>query len=303
MSIRKISSGFTISTKSVNPVTVDASSGAPAASNPIVEYLVVSGGGGTASSISGGGSGGSVISGFASVNTGISYSVTVGAGGTGTTSGPGGRGGSSKFANYVIGLGGSSGSLFSDGTLSFLYVGSSGGGRGGAGGTDTAFISAFGNRGGNCSFGTYVAGGGGSTFQTGRNATTDIAGKGANGVASSITGTQLFYGGGGGGSAHQGATRVGGAAGSGGGGAGGVTSGATGGSGAGAGTSGTTNTGGGGGGSGYDSTPVGGSGGSGVVILSYSTSFANATSTGSPVYSQSGGKRIFKFTGTGSITF
>jgi len=39
------------------------------------------------------------------------------------------------------------------------------------------------------------------------------------------------------------------------------------------------------------------------VILSYPTSSANATSTGSPTYSEADGNRIFTFTGSGSITF
>jgi hypothetical protein len=48
---------------------------------------------------------------------------------------------------------------------------------------------------------------------------------------------------------------------------------------------------------------TGAAGGSGIVIISYSTAVANASSTGSPTYSESGGNRIFRFTGSGSITF
>ena len=44
-------------------------------------------------------------------------------------------------------------------------------------------------------------------------------------------------------------------------------------------------------------------GGSGVVIISYPTTYSMATTTGSPMYSESGGNRIFTFTGSGTITF
>jgi hypothetical protein len=63
------------------------------------------------------------------------------------------------------------------------------------------------------------------------------------------------------------------------------------------------NTGSGGGGSWCD---VGGSGsgGSGVCIVRYLNSYAAATSTtGSPTITVSGGYRIYKWTGNGSITF
>ena len=65
---------------------------------------------------------------------------------------------------------------------------------------------------------------------------------------------------------------------------------------------GATNTGGGGGGGGPP-TPGANPGGSGIVIISYPTTSANASTTGSPTYSESGGNRIFKFTSSGSITF
>jgi hypothetical protein len=37
--------------------------------------------------------------------------------------------------------------------------------------------------------------------------------------------------------------------------------------------------------------------------LSYPTSSANSSTTGSPTYSEADGNRIFTFTGSGSITF
>jgi hypothetical protein len=75
------------------------------------------------------------------------------------------------------------------------------------------------------------------------------------------------------------------------------------------GTSGTVNTGGGGGGAGTSgNTGVnhkgGGAGGSGIVIISYSSAFRAATATtGSPTITVVGGFRVYKFTGSGSITF
>jgi hypothetical protein len=63
--------------------------------------------------------------------------------------------------------------------------------------------------------------------------------------------------------------------------------------------SGTANRGGGGGGS---SSP--GSGGSGIVIIKYANTFSNAAATtGSPTFANTGGFKIYTFTGSGSITF
>jgi hypothetical protein len=69
------------------------------------------------------------------------------------------------------------------------------------------------------------------------------------------------------------------------------------------------NTGGGGGGAGTtggtgSNQLGGGAGGSGIVIIRYSTAYIAATSTtGSPTITVAGGFRIYKFTGSGSITF
>jgi len=64
------------------------------------------------------------------------------------------------------------------------------------------------------------------------------------------------------------------------------------------------NSGGGGGGSKFETTSSGGNGGSGVVIIRYPNTFADAVSTtGSPTFTNTGGNKIYKFTGSGSITF
>jgi hypothetical protein len=47
-----------------------------------------------------------------------------------------------------------------------------------------------------------------------------------------------------------------------------------------------------------------GTGGSGIVIIRYADTFPAATATtGSPTITVAGGYRVYKFTGTGSITF
>jgi hypothetical protein len=49
--------------------------------------------------------------------------------------------------------------------------------------------------------------------------------------------------------------------------------------------------------------PGGCAGGSGVVIISVPDSVTASSTTGSPTVTTSGGRRIYKFTGTGTITF
>jgi hypothetical protein len=46
-----------------------------------------------------------------------------------------------------------------------------------------------------------------------------------------------------------------------------------------------------------------GAGGSGIVIIRYGNSYPDAFTTGSPSYTNTGGFKIYRFTGTGSIIF
>jgi hypothetical protein len=48
----------------------------------------------------------------------------------------------------------------------------------------------------------------------------------------------------------------------------------------------------------------GGNGGTGIVVIRYASTFADAVSTtGSPSFSNSGGYKVYTFTGSGSIVF
>jgi hypothetical protein len=65
------------------------------------------------------------------------------------------------------------------------------------------------------------------------------------------------------------------------------------------------NTGGGGGGGHPTANPCcfgcAGGGGSGIVWIRYPNTFATATTTGSPTFTCTGGYRVYKFTGTGTL--
>jgi hypothetical protein len=171
----------------------------------------------------------------------------------GLTAVGGGKGGSGLQAGSSGGSGGGGG-----------RSSSGSGGLGQAGGAGT---SGQGNSGG---YGFLhvngAGGGGGGAGAAGTNATnTDqFAGNGGIGIASSITGTSVYYGGGGGG----GAGNVGASNGTGGNGGGGNGGGSVGGAG-------TANRGGGGGGGQFGGT--GGAGGSGVIILSYNGAVQTST--------------------------
>jgi len=184
-----------------------------AGSESLVEYLIVGGGGGGGRH-GGGGAGGLVTnvgqSGFL-VQEGTSYSVVVGAGGNGVTAGTGTDGLPSSF-NGITGLGGGGGAQESSSFPGRAGGSGGGGGRGGVGGAGLQPSSqwgGFGNQGGtgtNNSRSARRAGGGGGGAggpggNSGRGDRSPIGGgPGGLGLASLITGSQVFYAGGGGGS-------------------------------------------------------------------------------------------------------
>jgi hypothetical protein len=260
-----------------------------------VEYLIVAGGGSGAGSTSGGGGAGGAIDSTAQLDRGTSYSIVIGAGGAFASSQTQGNNGTNSTAFGATAIGGGRGAGTSSSTTFAGSIGGSGGGGGqytsGApnGGQGYAGTAGQGNRGGN-SFNTDNHGGGGGAGAVGANGTGSNGGAGGVGINWKSLGT--FYAGGGGGASASTA----GAGGNGGGGAGSVSTTPA--------TNGTTNTGGGGGGGWAYAGGGGGAGGSGVVIIRYSDSFAPATATtGSPTYTVTGGFRIYRFTGSGSITF
>jgi hypothetical protein len=272
-------------------------------------YLLVAGGGGGGGSEGtngfggggGGGGAGGLLTGTTTVNVGTTYSFTVGGGGSagvngfpsGATNGANGSN-STGFSLTAIGGGGGGGE---ESTTS--GSGGSGGGQGGDGGT-TAGSGTSGQGFAGGGQGNRQGGGGGGAAENG---STDGGSQGGDGLASSITGSSVFYAGGGGGG--QGSANTSNAAGGdGGGGQGGSTNGTSNSSqGWGGEASGTANTGGGGGakaaGRSDDSR---GAGGSGVVILSVPTINYSSTTTGSPTVTTSGLNTIIKFTASGSYT-
>ena len=236
-----------------------------------VDYLVVAGGGGGGnyggnagggggagglrSTVTATGGGGTLESGLAL--TSGTYTVVVGAGGAAATANQGSAGVDSSF-HTITSKAGSGGGTGAQG-------GSGGGGNlqtsGGSIGTGGAGTSGQGYSGGNGLATSYDAGGGGGgAGAAGTNGINMVGGNGGVGIATSITGSSIYYAGGGGGGVYPGGSpSITGSGGNGGGGTGGLGTGAA--------TAGTANRGGGGGGTGTGNNPA--AGGSGIVIVRY----------------------------------
>ena len=276
-----------------------------------VSYLVIAGGGGGGRQYGGGGGAGGYRNSYASETSGrnsstetpltifkdgtTSYLVSVGAGGVagagGTAGAQGDYPGNDSIFSTIQSVGGGS------------SVNSRNGGSGAGGAAQTIGSTAGlgttgqGFDGGSGATTNSAGAGGGGAGEAGENnkTTGSVAGKGGDGLSSSITGSAVTRaGGGGGGRSSSTPAAVGG---SGGGGNGG-TNGA-------AGSAGTVNTGS-GGGNGYNAAS--GAGGSGVVILRWAT--ADATIGGTRTGLTDGGVQtdgsdsyIVFTAGTGTVTF
>ena len=272
-----------------------------------VNLVVVAGGGGGGygTGSGGGGAGGMRESTGTTIYAGTTYTVQVGAGGLGSSTGRGGDGTSSFFGGLLTCVGGGGGSSSSE-NITGRSGGSGGGGTQdrGPGGAGTAGEGNNGGAGGDNNNPIKGGGGGGKSAVgvTSANSVLDPnGGAGGAGLASSITGASVTYAGGGGAGSINAGVALGGA---GGGGAGGGGSAST------TAVAGTANTGGGGGGAGCNFTipsgPAtaignGANGGKGIVIISAPR--AAAATTGSPTVTTSGGRTIYQFLDSGTITF
>ena len=257
------------------------------------DYLVVAGGGnggfGAGTGSFGGGGAGGLLIGTTTLISNTTYSFVIGAGAptnpTGYTSTNGNN--STAFGLTAIGGGGGTANSGGSGGAGYPSAGSGTAGQGNAGGTTEP-----------------AGGGGGGAGAVGQNCT----GNGANGgigVASSITGTSVYYaGGGGGGGTSDGENYGGGSGGAGGGGNGGNGYGQGSGQSGTPGSGGVANTGGGGGGGAHTDygSGNGGAGGSGVVYISVATSNYTGITTGSPTITLNGSKTVMKFTTSGTYT-
>ena len=310
-------SGFIVASSPT--ITLNDTSKPPAPSS--IETLAVGGGGNGAGGRGAGGAGGFGTSGGVGISEGpTSYVVTVGGSGSpGSNTGMfnqqnggvifgwfigGGGGGNEREAGQNGGSGGGGGSRPFNGVGSGQRPpggsGTPGQGNGGGNGgvTPTPGFNepqrgGGGGGGGGASGGG--AAGGDSQLEPAPAGDTTWGGDGGGGASSAITTSTEWFAGGGGGGADYGNPQNG-TGGRGGGGAGpnsGQVYRDSDGSRVPGSPSGRANSGGGGGG--------GNGGGSGVLILRYSNSLRDATTTGSPEFNNAGGYKIYKFTGSGSI--
>ncbi|CAB4166915.1 hypothetical protein UFOVP964_14 [uncultured Caudovirales phage] len=311
---------YTYSVKATNAYGQSVDSSASNSVTPVykpasVEFLVIAGGGSGGSSVycGGGGGAGGMRTGSIGITFGVSNTVTVGggAGGAGAINAHGNNGGNSTFSS-ITSTGGGGGHGYTNGAGASV-AGTAGGSGGGNYGTylPPAGISGQGNNGGGNGVGisgyinndlqyVYEGSGGGAGaagIQRYHNGSYQTNGPGGVGASSSISGSAVMYAGGGAASSYGQPGSLGGD-----GGGGGSNTFA-------AGVAGTSYTGGGGGGS--NSTPTAGnpissgaSGGSGIVIIRYPNNYTDAVSTtGSPSFVNSGGYKVYTWTGSGSVTF
>jgi len=226
------------------------------------QYLIVAGGGGGGVGIGAGGGAGGALTGSLTLSPYKSYSIIVGGGGN-----PGVNGSNSSALNLVA-FGGGGGGTGSSG-------GSGGGGGGSVGpGAGTTGQGYIGGQGAGGSSGQNYGGGGGGAGSIGGQAIYNArGGDGGDGIASSITGTSVYYAGG-----YAGCLQgIGGTGGSGGNGRGGY----------------------GGGGDSYNP----GAGQQGVVILSYASASQLATGGTVTSYTSSGTTYwVHTFTSSGTLT-
>jgi len=262
------------------------------ASAPTVNFLIVGGGGGgggaSSGSRGGGGGAGGLTTGSISLSNGA-YTITIGSGGAGSNSTNGAYGLSSSAFGITMsgGGGGGGGSASSDAGNS----GASGGGGAGPAGIGGSGIAGQGFAGATATnaggIGSVGGGGGGAGGAGGTGSGLSNVQNGGIGIASSISGSSVFYAGGGGGATS---------AGSGQGGSGGSSVGGAGASGANPATNPLTAGSGGGGGT---SSVEGSSGGNGgVVIISYPSP---QIATGGTITTH-GGNIIHTFNSSGTFT-
>lgn len=265
-----------------------------------IEYLIVGGGGGAGAgsgTFYGGGGGGG-----AAANTGTFSQATLTTSVITISVGAGGAGG--YTANSAVAAnGGNSSILFGATTVNTGIAGYSGGNAGGNGGT-----SGNGNGPGSSNNGNGRPSSGGGSGRAGYN-WDDATFPGQGGYGTQYSSYDMYgtdtsnstapssgkgYFGAGGSQSGWYATNPGRPASYGGGGRGNTGS---------PGSPGLPSTGGGGGGGGADPGSNGGNGGSGLVVVRYPVQFADATTTGSPNVTVSGGYKYYAFTSSGTMQF